>query len=248
MGNMGEVTVVVAHSERATLRVDDVFLKIDSDQTLTDIEVEAMAMAPIPTPEVLWRKPPVLALAALPGTALGGLGEPSPASSAAWAAAGAAARMLHDAPLPPWPGRSLDALASRLESECDWLVTNGVLPADLVTCNRRIAEGALRPWTPVFTHGDLQLTHVFVHGDEVTGVLDWSEAGPGDGLYDLATLTLGHEEHLADVVAGYGTDVNLDVIRGWWSWRSLVAARWLIEHGFDPSSRGAEFDVLRSMM
>lgn len=76
MVDVGEVKVVVAHSERATLRVDDVFLKIDSDQTLTDIEVDAMAMAPIPTPEVLWRKPPVLALAAVPGTALGRLGEP----------------------------------------------------------------------------------------------------------------------------------------------------------------------------
>ena len=30
----------------------------------------------------------------------------------------------------------------------------------------------------------------------VTGVIDWSEAGQGDALYDLATLTLGHEEHL----------------------------------------------------
>ena len=198
MADVGEVKVVVAHNERATLRVDDVFLKIDSDQTLTDIEVEAMAMAPIPTPEVLWRKPPVLALAALPGTALGRLGEPSTASSAAWAAAGAAARMLHDAPLPPWPGRSLDEIASRLDGECEWLVTNGVLPTNLVTRNRRIAEAALRPWTPVFTHGDLQITHVFVDGDEVTGVIDWSEAGRGDALYDLATLTLGHEEHLAD--------------------------------------------------
>jgi hypothetical protein len=61
-------------------------------------------------------------------------------------------------------------------------------------------------------------------------------------------LTLGHEEHLGDVVAGYGTDVDLDVIRAWWSWRSLVAARWLIEHGFDPSSPGCEFDVLRSQL
>ena len=26
-------------------------------------------------------------------------------------------------------------------------------------------------------------------------------------------LTLGHEEHLGDVVAGYGTDVDLDVSR-----------------------------------
>jgi hypothetical protein len=61
-------------------------------------------------------------------------------------------------------------------------------------------------------------------------------------------LTLGHEEHLGDVVAGYGTDVDLDVIRAWWSLRSLQAARWLIEHGFDPSSPGCEFDVLRSQL
>jgi len=248
MADVAEVEVVVAHSERATLRVGDVFLKVDGDQTRTDVEVEAMAMAPVPTPAVLWRKPPVLALAAVPGTALGRLGEPSTASPAAWAAAGAAARMLHDAPLPPWPGRSLDRIASDLDAECGWLVTNGVLPIDLVTRNRRIAEAALRPWTPAFIHGDLQISHVFVDGDEVTGVIDWSEAARGDALYDLASLTLGHEEHLGDVVAGYGTDVDLDVIRGWWSWRSLVAARWLVEHGFDPFLPGCEVDVLRARM
>ena len=119
-------------------------------------------------------------------------------------------------------------------------------PADLVARNRHVAEAALRPWTPVFIHGDLQLTHVFVDGDVVTGVIDWSEAAQGDALYDLAILTLGHPEHLADVVAGYGTGVDLDVIRGWWSLRSLESARWLIEHGFDPDSPGCEFAVLRS--
>jgi Ser/Thr protein kinase RdoA (MazF antagonist) len=248
MANVEEVEVVVAHHERATLRVGDVFLKIDTDQTRTDVEVEAMTMAPIPTPEVLWRKPPVLALAALPGTALGRLGEPSTTSPAAWAAAGAAARMLHDAPLPPWPGRSRDEIASHLDRECTWLLTNDVLPTDLVTLNRRVAETALRPWTPVFTHGDLQVAHVFVDGDEITGVVDWSEAGQGDALYDLASLTLGHQEHLSDVVAGYGTDVDLDVIRAWWSLRSLTAVRWLVEHGFDPSTPGCEIDVLRSQL
>jgi aminoglycoside phosphotransferase len=248
MADVEEVEVVVAHHERATLRVGDVFLKIDTDQTRTDVEVEAMTMAPIPTPEVLWRKPPVLALAALPGTALGRLGEPSSASPAAWAAAGAAARMLHDAPLPPWPGRSLDEIASHLDRECTWLLTNDVLPTDLVTLNRRVAETALRPWTPVFTHGDLQVAHVFVDGDEITGVVDWSEAGQGDALYDLASLTLGHQEHLSDVAAGYGTEVDLDVIHAWWSLRSLTAVRWLVEHGFDPSSPGCEVDVLRSQL
>src|ERR671937_1161327 len=97
MADVEAVEVVVAHHARATLRVGDVFLKIDTDQTRTDVEVEAMTMAPIPTPEVLWRKPPVLALAALPGMALGRLGEPSTSSSAAWAAAGAARRELHHA-------------------------------------------------------------------------------------------------------------------------------------------------------
>ncbi|MFD8078702.1 phosphotransferase family protein [Streptomyces sp. NPDC059718] len=248
---MDEVEVVVAHSERATLRVGDVFLKVDADQARIDVEVEVMSLAPVPTPEVLWRKPPVLAIAALPGTTLGRLGGPSTGSPAAWAAAGAAIRKLHDAPLPPRPGRagrSIVALTAELDDECEWLVTSGVLPADLVTRNRQVAEAALRPWTPAFTHGDLQIAHVFVDGDEVTGIIDWSEAGRGDALYDLATFTLGHEEHLDDVVAGYGTGIDLDVIHAWWSLRSLLVVRWLIEHGFDPFAPGCEVDVLRSRM
>ncbi|MGC7095268.1 aminoglycoside phosphotransferase family protein [Amycolatopsis lurida] len=242
---MDSVEVIVAHRECATLRVGDVFLKVDSDQARTDVEAEAMAMAPIPTPEVLWRKPPVLALAALRGTALARLGRPSNASAAAWVAAGAAVRKLHDAPLPPWPGRSLDEIATRLDHECAWLMANDVLPADLVTRNRRIAETALRPWTPSFIHGDLQVAHVFVDDDEITGVLDWTEAARGDALFDLAILTLGHPEHLDDVITGYGTDVDLDVIRAWWSLRCLLAIRWLVEHGFDPAAPGCEIDVLR---
>jgi aminoglycoside phosphotransferase len=246
MADMEEIEVVVAHSQRATLRVGDVFLKIDADQTRTDVEVEVMAMAPIPTPKILWRNPPVLALAALPGTALGHLGEPSAGSSAAWAAAGAAVRALHDAPLPPWPGRDVDELASQLAHECEWLVANAVLPAELVTRNRRVAETALRPWTPVFVHGDLQVDHVFVAGDEVTGVIDWSEGARGDALLDLATLTLGHTEHLGDVIAGYGSDVDRELIHAWWSLRCLSNIRWLVEHGYGPPEKYPEVALLRS--
>ena len=118
----------------------------------------------------------------------------------------------------------------------------------MIRRNREIAEVALRPWKPVFIHGDLQITHVFVDGDEVTGVIDWSEAAPGDAMFDLAILTLGHEECLDDLLAGYGSDVDRDVIRAWWSLRSLVASHWLIEHGFNPNEPGCEFDVLRSRM
>src|SRR5262245_17650882 len=246
MADMEEVEVVVAHSERATLRVGDVFLKVDADQARVDVEVEAMALAPVPTPRILWRKPPVLALAAVPGTALGHLGDPSTASRAAWVAAGAAVRSLHDAPLPPWPGRSVDALTASLVNECEWLVANDVLPAHVVARNRRLAESALRTWTPVFIHGDLQVDHVFIAGDEVTGVIDWSEAAQGDALFDLATLTLGHDEHLVDVVAGYGTDVDRDLIRAWSSLRCLSNVRWLAEHGFGPPEEMPEVAVLRS--
>jgi aminoglycoside phosphotransferase (APT) family kinase protein len=246
MAAVEDIQVVVAHGDRATLRVGGVFLKIDTDQARTDVEVEAMAMAPVPTPKILWRRPPVLALGALPGRALGRLEEPSTASPAAWVAAGAAIRRLHDAPLPPQRGRGLDELASRLADECDWLVANDVLPVDVVTRNRRVAETVLRPWTPTFIHGDLQITHVFVDGDEVTGIIDWSEASQGDATYDLATLTLAHEEHLSDVIAGYDADVDLDLLRAWWSFRSLIAIRWLAENGYGAPETFPEVAVLRS--
>ena len=248
MTGVEDVEVVVAHSQRATLRVGDVFLKVDGDPAHADVEVRAMAMAPIPTPAILWHRPPVLAIAAVPGTALGVLGEPSTASAAAWAAAGAAIRRLHEAPLPPWPGVPRDDIAARLDRECAWLLANDALPAEVIRRNREIAEAALRPWDPVFIHGDLQITHVFVDGDEVTGVIDWSEAAPGDAMFDLAILTLGHEERLDDLLAGYGAGVDREVIRAWWSLRSLVASPWLIEHGFDPDAPGCEFDVLRARM
>jgi hypothetical protein len=58
MPDVEEVEVVVAHSERATLRVGHVFLKIDTDQTRTNVEVESMAMAPIPATPPAPASPP----------------------------------------------------------------------------------------------------------------------------------------------------------------------------------------------
>lgn len=238
--------MVLANNDRVTLRVGDAFLKVDADRTRTDVEVEAMTLAPVPTPEILWRKPPVLALAALPGRTLGRLGQSSTASPAAWAAVGAAIRTLHDAPLPPWPEKGVDQLASQLGEECHWLVTNDVLTADIVDRNRRLAEAALRPWTPVFIHGDLHLEHVFVDGDTVTGIIDWSEARRGDALFDIASLTLANEEHLDDVIAGYGGGVDRELVRAWWSLRCLLATRWLIENGYGSPDELPEVAVLRS--
>src|SRR5260370_7359734 len=100
MAHVEDVEVVVAHNERVTLLVGDVFLKIDADQTRADVEVQAMATVPVPTSEILWRKPPVLALAALPGAALGHLRDPATSSSPPCAPPAPAPPPL---PLPPPP-------------------------------------------------------------------------------------------------------------------------------------------------
>lgn len=245
-GDANRVDVVLANNDRVTLRVGNAFLKVDADRARADAEVEAMALAPVRTPKVLWRRPPVLALAALRGRPLGRLGEPSSASPAAWRAAGAAVRSLHDAPPPPRPGPGVDEMAARLADECDWLVANDVLPARAVGDHRRRAETVLRPWRPAFVHGDLHVEHVFVDGDEVTGIIDWSEARRGDALFDIASLTLGDEERLSDVIAGYGREVDRDGVRAWWSWRCLTAVRWLSENGYGSPERLPEVALLHS--
>ncbi|GGP36781.1 hypothetical protein GCM10010214_07170 [Streptomyces abikoensis] len=106
------------------------FLKADVDQARIN-------------PAALWREAPVLAIVTVPGAALGRLGELSAASPVVWAMAGAAIRIrkLHDAPLPPWPGRGESGprwVGGGSDGECGWLVPNGVLPPDLVTSNRWI--------------------------------------------------------------------------------------------------------------
>ena len=98
----------------------------------------------------------------------------------------------------------------------------------------------------MFIHGDLQITHVFVEDDEVIGIIDWSKASQGDAVYDLATLTLAHEENLDDVIAGYSADVDLELIRAWWSFRSLIVIRWLAENGYGSPETFPEVAVLRS--
>ena len=93
------------------------------------------------------------------------------------------------------------------------IVDQGVLPLEIVERNRRRAEQVLRPWTPAFIHGDLHIEHGFLDGDQVSGIIDWSEARQGDTLFDLASLSLANEAHLDDLLAGYGRVVDVDMIR-----------------------------------
>ena len=49
-----------------------------------------------------------------------------------------------------------------------------------------------RPWTPAFIRGDLHIEHVFVDGDKVSGIIDWSEARQGSSR----TTMWGQELHV----------------------------------------------------
>jgi hypothetical protein len=226
-----EVEVVVAHHERATLRVGEVFLKIDADQTRTDVEVEAMRYGAGPD-----SGGPVAEAACARARRSPGVGTRPPRRAVDRVGGGGCRRtVLHDAPLPPWPGRSLDELASHLDGEWEWLVTNGVLPTDVVTRNRRVAEAALGPWTPVFMHvGDLQVAHVFVDVDEITPDHpdyrdDWWSQQCGGCVYWLALAgKLGSDwgsapapRHRSMALPGSNTTaaINLHKIRTDSGWR-----------------------------
>lgn len=88
--------------------------------------------------------------------------------------------------------------------------------------------------------------------DEASGVGDSSEGGQADAMYDLATLTLAHEEHLDDVMAGCGGHIETDVMS------VLVVAKFdgdpvVGEHGHGapttfPQGRGAELRVSQFLM
>jgi hypothetical protein len=66
----------------------------------------------------------------------------------------------------------------------------------------------------------------------------WSDGGQGDAMYDLATLTLAHEKHLYDVMAGHWGHTEIGVIRAYWSLRNLMEIRWVVSTATGRRRRG----------
>jgi aminoglycoside phosphotransferase (APT) family kinase protein len=62
-------------------------------------------------------------------------------------------------------------------------------------------------FTPRLTHADLGPAHVLSRGDELTGVIDWSDARIGDPALDLAWALHGTPAAFAEaVLAAYASD------------------------------------------
>ena len=232
---MGLAEILLEHQDRAVVRVGDVFIKVETDIDKAMREREVLGIAPVPVPEVLWwmlGHPSLLALARVTGAALSGS-----TSSDDWRAAGQVVRRLHEEPTPEWQSWLRPGVVRHwLDDDRDWLLAHALLDPHVVEAAHAIAADVLtqRSVDPVLTHRDLQAEHVFVDGGEVTAIIDWGDAGLGDGLYDVATLTIRHRDRLDDVLDGYG-EVDRAVIRAWWAERFLGEPRWLVEHGFDPA-------------
>lgn len=236
--------ILVAHQDRAVVRVGEAYIKVETDPGKAEREHAILRSAPVPVPKVLWWRPgnpSLLALARLSGDALNRSTPPED-----WVAAGKVVRTLHEAPLPDWvPWLVPGIVRTWLDADRDWLLERALVDAHVVEAAHAIAAELLtdRMVVPVLTHRDLQPAHVFVDQGRVTGIIDWGDVGIGDGLYDVATLTGRHPDRLDDVLAGYG-DVDRDTIRAWWAERFLGEPRWLVEHGFDPTE---SLNCLRSL-
>lgn len=234
---MTEIEVLVSHRDRAVVRVDDVFVKVTADHAKTDREMAAMAAAPVPVPTVLWREQEAYALDRVPGRPLD-----DTCSTIAWSAAGAVARAIHDAAPPAEITEVFVAAEARgwAEHDARWAVDAGALPA--AAADRHLdAVAALegREVPSVFLHGDLQPAHIFFDGTRVTGVIDWGDSCMGDPLFELAVLTSREPHRIGDVLAGYGADVDLEVVTAWRHQRWLGELRWMHDHGFPIADRAA---------
>jgi aminoglycoside phosphotransferase (APT) family kinase protein len=138
---------------------------------------------------------PVLVYPALPGVPLGSL-PPAPEDGTALAPAlGAALARLHRWTAPvPCPGTRQPAgvgVEARLRAErAAWrnAETGGAPPVELVLAVLE-APAHDAPAT-VTVHGDLDPGHVLVDPDtrRLTGILDWTDAEPGDPALDHAAL------------------------------------------------------------
>ena len=232
--------IITSHQERAVVRLADVFVKVDTSDDRVGRELAALGSAPVPTPQLLWhRAGPIhlLALSEVQGVPLGRYGSTSDSPSAAWSAAGAIARQLHEHQVPAALELPSRYRLENLDELEEWLLAKRVADPGLVAEHARRARAASEEATNnSLVHGDFQPEHVIVTADNtVAGVLDWGDAGVGDPHMDLAVLTVGHREHLDAVLDGYRREVDRERISGYWSWRRLGSIRWMLNHGFDAS-------------
>lgn len=142
-------------------------------------------------------------------------------------------RLVEEAGLPVY---GAEEYRFRRLAEVDRAAGTGHVPPRLLTRWERAVEevGAWR-FVPCCVHGDLVGENVLVQGDEVAGIVEWSETRVADPADDLAWLGVGTAQPALDsVVAAYSAArrelPDRDLRRRARLAGELNVARWLL-HG-----------------
>ncbi|AEO66513.1 uncharacterized protein THITE_2114640 [Thermothielavioides terrestris NRRL 8126] len=80
------------------------------------------------------------------------------------------------------------------------------------------------PWPPpVFTHGDLNPSNIFVRGNRVVGIIDWEFAGWYPYYWEYTSAWYGHEtrqgweKEILNFLDPYPEELKMDLTRQrWW--------------------------------
>jgi aminoglycoside phosphotransferase (APT) family kinase protein len=158
-------------------------------------------------------------------------------------------RLVEEAGLPVY---GAEEYRFRRLAEVDRAAGTGHVPAGLLARWERAVEevGAWR-FVPCVVHGDLVGDNVLVEGDEVVGVVEWSETRVGDPADDLAWLGVGTAQPALDgVVAAYSAArrelPDRDLRRRARLAGELNVARWLL-HGVSTDDPEVVADAVQML-
>jgi aminoglycoside phosphotransferase (APT) family kinase protein len=249
-----EVEALVVLPDRATwlVTIDTgrFVVKTDDDRRTTSNEIAGhrrAAAAGVRVPEILGATDDAFAMRWVDGTTLR-----DHATPAAWRAAGAQVRLVHDVggeppfgtgfggfnPTRPTWRSFFELFAETMLANCE---RNLGFPREQGDRIRDALRGAPQLDTPhlVWCHGDLQPEHVLVDPatDRVAAIIDWADHGSGDFGWDVAVLTIEHEPDRDAFLDGYGaTREQRDALAALLPLYSVVRlvgeAGWFAEHGF----------------
>jgi aminoglycoside phosphotransferase (APT) family kinase protein len=258
-----EIKTLVAYPDRATWLVtvgsERFAVKTDAAPAVAhEVEGHRRALdAGLPVPELIAVAADAFAMRWVTGTTLS-----RHSTAGAWHAAGAQIRRAHDlGGHPPFGtgfgGFEPEQPAWRLffEAFAEHMVQSCERDLDFPSAASERIRQALRDAGPLldaphlgWNHGDLQPEHMLLDPatDRVAGIIDWADNGYGDVGWDIAVLTMDHEQYLDAFLAGYGASdelrTALDLVLPLFRVVRLVGeAGWMADHGFpfEPSLRRA---------
>jgi aminoglycoside phosphotransferase (APT) family kinase protein len=223
--------------DRATYRVrigtEEFVVKADANEGELAGEAEGHAHAAahgIPVPELVAVETNALAMRFVHGEQLG-----ARSPDAAWLAAAAIVEQIHNAP-PIGP-------AGRFPRPIDVLIEgatrNGLDRATADRIHKRLLAAPATTET-TWVHGDLQRDHFIMNGNDVAAVLDWSDHGRADPLWDYTVLTFDDPPKLALMFDEPPDPEHIARLR---TRRLLDDVRWLAEHDMHDAAQRARAEL-----